>query len=148
MVTWESVASDGSQANERSAGASISGDGRFVAFFSDASNLVAGDANGTRDAFVHDRRHRGRERGERGTQASGFSTPPRISANGRFVAFAAFATNLVPGDTNGTLDVFVRDRLTGTTERASVASDGTTRTLAASSLTATARTSSSTARRE
>jgi len=123
-----SVASDGSQANERSAGASVSGDGRFVAFFSDASNLVPGDTAGTRDAFVHDRVTGVTELvsvASAGTRANGFSTPPRISANGRFVAFASFAANLVPGDTNGTLDVFVHDRVTGTTERVSVASDGT-----------------------
>ncbi len=51
--------------------------------------------------------------------------PSAISADGRFVAFSSFASNLVAGDTNGTWDVFVHDRQTGTTERVSVASDGT-----------------------
>jgi hypothetical protein len=58
-----------------------------------------------------------------GNDSSGFSVA--ISAGGRFVAFTSFASNLVPGDTNADSDVFVRDRVAGTTDRVSVASDGT-----------------------
>src|SRR5437660_1771357 len=59
-----------------------------------------------------------------GNQADGESSSPAISADGRFVAFVSFATNLVPSDSNGRGDVFVRDRLTQTTERVSVDSAG------------------------
>src|SRR5262249_50436746 len=59
-----------------------------------------------------------------GAQANSDSYGPSISADGRFVAFSSYATNLIPGDTNGVVDVFVRDRLNGTTERVSVDSVG------------------------
>src|SRR3954452_3268563 len=61
----------------------------------------------------------------RGKQGNSDSISPSISAGGRFVAFASDATNLVPGDTNGVTDIFVRDRLKGRTERVSVSSSGT-----------------------
>src|SRR5262245_10660255 len=60
-----------------------------------------------------------------GSQANGPSFSPAVSMDGRFVAFHSDATNLVPGDTNGVRDVFVRDLATGATTRVSVASDGT-----------------------
>ena len=60
-----------------------------------------------------------------GTQGNGYSITPSISADGRYVAFYSVASNLVPGDTNGTTDVFVYDRQTDTIERVSLASDGT-----------------------
>lgn len=112
-----SVATDGTEGNDASWAASMSADGRYVAFHSRASNLVHGDSNRDgddplkdRDVFVHDR-HRGitvlvsvdRE----GNQADGWSNAPSISADGRFIAFDSVATNMVPGDTNGTNDVFV-----------------------------------------
>src|SRR5206468_8005529 len=105
-----------------------SADGRLVAFHSDATNLVAGDTNGATDVFVHDRQTGTTERvsvPSGGTEGNGFSAGPALSADGRFVAFHNTATNLVAGDTNGKTDVFVHDRQTGTTERVSVASDGT-----------------------
>jgi Tol biopolymer transport system component len=127
-----SVASDGTQGNGGSPGfpdpISISADGRFVAFGSDATNLVSGDTNGVGDIFVHDRLTGVTERvsvGSDGTQSNDFSMAPSISADGSVVAFFSAASNLVSGDTNGTPDIFVHDRLTGETDRVSVKSDGT-----------------------
>ena len=122
-----SVASNGGQADSSSVNPAVSADGRFVAFESDASNLVGGDTNGLNDIFVHDRQTGTTERvsvATGGTEANGVSYTPAISADGRFVAFYSNATNLVGGDTNGTSDVFVHDRQTGTTERVSVATGG------------------------
>ena len=110
-------------------GPSISSDGRFVAFTSSTTNLVANDTNGYEDVFVRDRQTGITERvsvNNSGTQTSGsFSSRPSISPDGRFVAFWSAATNLVANDTNNTVDAFVRDRQTGTTERVSVSSSGT-----------------------
>jgi Tol biopolymer transport system component len=127
-----SVDTGGSQANGTSAELSISGDGRCVAFLSQASNLVAGDTNGTPDVFVHDRQTGTTERvsvATGGVQTNGasfmpFHFPPALSPDGRFVAFDSSAWNLVAGDTNGTPDIFVHDRRSGTTERVSVDSGG------------------------
>jgi Tol biopolymer transport system component len=108
-------------------GASISADGRFVAYFSFATNLVAGDTNSAPDVFVHDLVARTTERvsvGAAGAQANAGSTECSISASGRYVAFVSGATNLVAGDTNGWADVFVRDRVAKTTVRVSVDSSG------------------------
>jgi hypothetical protein len=106
----------------------VSADGRFVAFTSNASNLVAGDTNGRLDVFVRDRLLGFTERvsvASNGSQANeGRSEQSAMSADGRFVTFTSEAANLVPGDTNGTWDVFVRDRQLGTTERISVSSWG------------------------
>lgn len=106
---------------------SISADGRYVAFQSMALDLVPGDTNGTIDIFVHDR-DTATSRvsvASDGTEGNGMSWGPTISADGRHVAFASFASNLVPGDTKTSEDVFVHDRQTGTTERVSVNSAGT-----------------------
>ncbi len=111
-----SVDSGGAQGNNYSGyyGISISADGRFVAFHSDATNLVAGDTNGFSDVFVRDRLSGTTERvsvDSGGAQGiNGGSSSASISADGRFVAFDSYATNLVSGDTNGHRDVFVRDR--------------------------------------
>lgn len=118
-----SVANDGSQANGNSAFPAISGDGRFVAFQSDATNLVANDRNGRTDIFVRDRVAGTTER-LCGVEGNGASSHPSISDDGMLVAFASAASNLVPGDTNGFLDIFVCDRSTGTIERVSVSSSG------------------------
>ena len=123
-----SIASDGSQANRDSEAPSISSDGRIVAFISDATNLVAGDTNGAQDVFVHDLDTGITERvsvASAGTQANDDVFTLSLSANGRFVAFGSYATNLVAGDTNTVIDVFVHDRNTATTERVSVATAGT-----------------------
>jgi Tol biopolymer transport system component len=122
-----SVDSAGNEGNGYSYGPSLSADGRFVAFRSNASNLVPGDTNGTGDDFVYDRQTDTTERVSvdgSGNQGNGESIRPEISADGRFVAFRSFASNLVPGDTNGFPDIFVHDRQTGATERVSVDSAG------------------------
>lgn len=124
-----SVTSDGSQVAGSSDGwgLAISPDGRFVVFGSLASDLVPGDTNSCPDVFVRDRRNRTTERvsvGTGGTQGNSDSDMGRISDDGRYVAFESRASNLVPGDTNADWDVFVRDRIAGTTERVSVARSG------------------------
>ncbi len=122
-----SVSSTGAEANGTSYAPAISADGRFVAFRSDATNLVPGDTNGVSDAFVRDRMTGTTERvsvSSAGAEANGTSYAPAISADGRFVAFSSDATNLVGRDTNAAVDVFVHDRLTGTTKRVSVSSTG------------------------
>jgi Tol biopolymer transport system component len=121
-----SVASDGTQANNWSYGAVISADGRYVAFYSYATNLVNAEPHYYSDVYVHDRATHTTERvsvASDGTTGDSYSFSPSISADGRYVAFESYATNLVAGDTNGMEDVFVRDRLAGATERISV--DGT-----------------------
>jgi Tol biopolymer transport system component len=123
-----SVASGGAQANNYSDRPSISADGRYVAFFSEATNLVPADTNGRSDVFVHDRQTGQTSRvsvASEGTEATGHSYYASISADGRYVVFASVASNLVPNDTNGAIDVFVHDRQTGETSCVSVASDGT-----------------------
>jgi len=127
-TTRVSVASDGTQGNGGSYGPFISADGRYVAFPSQATNLVAGDSNGCEDIFVHDRETGQTTRvsvSSNGTQGDYASFYPTITADGRFVAFESWASNLVVDDTNGEIDVFVHDRITKVTTRFSVASDGT-----------------------
>jgi TolB protein len=122
-----SVGPGGVQANRDSAAGAISGDGRYVAFVSGATNLVPGDTNGVSDLFVRDTVANTTSRlslGPGGVQSNGFADGPSISADGRFVAFNSAATNLVAGDTNGVVDVFLRDRVAGTTRRISVGPGG------------------------
>ena len=122
-----SVGPGGAQANKQSYYTSMSSDGRFVALTSEASNLVPGDTNGAADIFVHDRTTGVTKRvsvGPGGRQANAKSGGPFLSANGRFVAFYSEATNLVAGDTNGAVDIFVHDRTTGVTKRVSVGQGG------------------------
>jgi Tol biopolymer transport system component len=121
------VSSEGTESNGWSWLAYISSDGFCAVFHSDASNLVLGDTNGLRDTFLHDRRS-----GETirvsvvsaDEQSNGASQWPSISADCRYVAFESNATNLVEGDTNGSVDTFVYDRATMTTTRVSVSSQG------------------------
>ena len=123
-----SVDSDEVEANADSYDASISSDGRFVAFESDATNLVAGDTNSTMDVFVRDLTGTTTVRvsvdSDEVVEGNNSSVDPSISADGRFVAFESYATNLVAGDTNGTYDVFTRDLTATTTVRVSVNSLG------------------------
>ena len=139
-----SVASDGSEGIGTSTYPDISADGRYVAFESEAFNLVPADTNGTAwtssfsappvsvpqtlDVFVHDRETGVTERvsvASDGAQGNGPSrrVDPAISDDGRYVAFQS-GSALVPGDTNGAVDIFVHDRETGATEWVSVSSDG------------------------
>ena len=122
-----SVDSAGVEANDASSIPTISSDGRFVAFHSFATNLVAGDTNSSSDVFVHDRQTGATTRvsvDSSGVEGNGNSFSPDISDDGRLVAFYSFATNLVTGDTNNAPDVFVHDLVSGVTERASVDSAG------------------------
>ncbi len=122
-----SVDSRGRQANGSSAGSSLDGSGRFVAFESLATDLVPGDTNRVSDVFVHDRQTGETTRvsvDSRGRQANGASSAPSLSADGRFVGFGSYGSNLVDGDTNQEIDVFVHDRQTGETTRVSVDSRG------------------------
>ncbi len=122
-LTLESVDSSENQGIGSSIYPSISSDGRFVAFWSYATNLVANDTNDSSDIFVHDRQTGTTERvsvNDSGNQANDSNSLPTISPDGRLVAFVSYATNLVADDTNGVQDVFVHDRQTGTTERVSV----------------------------
>jgi Tol biopolymer transport system component len=106
-------------------------DGRVLAWASNAAGLVPGDTNGLQDVFVHDRETGTTRRvsvSSAGAEANGESKRPSLSADGRFVAFESWATNLVPGAASG--GVFVHDLVTGTTERvgpggaASISADG------------------------
>ena len=122
-----SVDSAGAEAEESSFDASISADGRLVAFISNSGDLVSGDNNGDADAFVHDRETGVTSRvsvSDGGLQADAGSSRIAISPDGRLAAFSSRATNLVAGDTNDAGDVFVRDRTAGTTERISLDSAG------------------------
>jgi Tol biopolymer transport system component len=119
-------------ANSWSGEASVSANGRYVAFTSNATNLVRGDTNKLPDIFVHDMRTGRTARisvtstGKQGVgkRYSNGSNAPRISSDGRYVAFHSDMTNLVRGDTNGVFDIFVHDRATGKTQRVSVSSTG------------------------
>jgi len=127
MTIRVSVDSSGVEGNDSSLYSSISGDGRFVAFGSFATNLVPGDTNRKADVFVHDHQTGATTRvsvNSSGGQANNSSFVPSISADGRFVAFESDATNLVVDDTNGYCDVFRHDRQTGRTRRVSVDSSG------------------------
>ena len=125
-----SVSSAGEEGNYGSGGATVSADGRFVAFDSAASNLVPGDTNGNTDVFVHDTQTGVVERVSmawNGNEARDDSRCPSISADGRMVAFLSQAWNMFPGGANlGTPrdEVFVRDRQTGVTTRLTAAVDG------------------------
>ena len=118
-----SDAFDGSESDGNSYQPAISPDGGFVAFYSYATDLVTDDNNGMADLFLHDIAAGTTVRvsvssGE--AEANDESYFGRVSENGLFVSFYSYASNLVAGDTNGYVDVFVRDVTSGTTERVSV----------------------------
>jgi Ca2+-binding RTX toxin-like protein len=125
-----SIDSSGNPINGSSWNASISADGRYVAFLSDGINLVPDDNNdpSSHDVLVRDLQAGTTEKvsvTSSGQQASAPSGDyPSISADGRYVVFNYQADDLVPEDTNGDTDVFVRDLQAGTTELVSVSSSG------------------------
>ncbi|HMJ31064.1 MAG TPA: hypothetical protein VK512_20330, partial [Xanthobacteraceae bacterium] len=132
-ITRVSTNASGDQGNSASGDPSISADGRYVAFYSSASNLVPGDTNFLADVFVRDLQTGAITRvstnasgvqGNGGEHPSVSSWSPSISADGRYVAFDSYASNLVPGDTNGYADVFVRDLQTGAITRVSTNASG------------------------
>ena len=135
-----SVASDGTPANLPTKDPAISANGPFVAFESGASNLVPNDTNGTLDVFRHDVltgsttlvsvsmsgvSGNGSSEAEFGQSLGTAPEGPAIRADGRYIVFDSFASDLVPNDTNNRQDVFVRDMKNGVTTRLDVASDGT-----------------------
>ena len=106
----------------------VSFDGRYIAFYSLASNLVAGDTNSVADIFVRDRTLNTTTRvsiSSSGTQGNGESIYPDMSNDGRYVVFESEASNLIAGDVNNTRDVFIRDTVAGTTSIISLSSIGT-----------------------
>jgi Tol biopolymer transport system component len=127
-ISRVSVDSNGTQGNNGSLDPSISADGRYIAFRSFANNLVSGDTNNTSDIFVYDtvaNTTRIVSVDDNGTQGNDDSSRPSISADGRYVAFVSYASNLVSGDTNNASDIFVYDTVANTTRIVSVATDGT-----------------------
>ena len=124
-----SQSSGGTAANGNNLQSVLSADGRYIAFASDATNLVSSDTNVLRDIFLRDRTGGTTTRvsvATGGTQATGGdSRTPSLSSDGRYIAFASSATNLASGDTNGVSDIFVHDRTTTTTQRISVSTSGT-----------------------
>ncbi|NYB51955.1 MAG: PD40 domain-containing protein [Methanobacteriaceae archaeon] len=122
-----SVSSDGSQSNAASSNPSISADGRYIAFTSYADNLVPGDTNGFSDIFIRDNVLNTTIRASvsnTGEEGNGDSNEPAISVDGRYVTFTSNANNLVPGDTNGVSDIFLRDILLGINKRISITNTG------------------------
>ena len=122
-----STSSSNVQGTDDSYYGDISGDGRYVTFYSFASNLVAGDTNAAPDIFIKDRQTGQLTRASTSTTggvANGGSYFPSVSGNGRYVAYQSLASNLVSGDTNAQQDVFVYDRTTGSQRRVSVTAAG------------------------
>jgi Tol biopolymer transport system component len=115
------------ETNDDSGGAEITPNGRYVAFETRASNLVAGDTNGRIDGFVVDVARNTTtcvSVNDDGIIGNAESRSPIVSSNGRWVSFSSLATNLVAGDTNATSDSFIRDMRRGTIRRISVRNDG------------------------
>ncbi len=126
-LTRISVSSSGAEGDNDSYNSSISADGRYVAFYSKANNLVSGDTNEMYDVFVRDTVANTTQRisvSSSGVEGNYDSSQPAISADGRYVAFVSGADNLVSGDTNIDDDIFVRDIVANTTKRVSVSSSG------------------------
>lgn len=127
-TTRVSVGSNGNQSNGSSWQPSLSADGTKIAFESSASNLVSGDTNKVKDIFVRDLTTGTTTRvnvDNNGNQSNGEVDFPRLSGDGSKVAFDSYASNLVSGDTNGTVDVFVRDLTTNQLTYVNVSSNGT-----------------------
>ena len=113
--------------NSLSSGGSVSVDGHFIAFTSEADNLVANDTNGVRDVFVRDLANNSLALvsvATNGSVGNGPSSEPGMTPDGRFVVFCSLANNLTAGDANKVQDVFVRDFQNGMTTLVSVNSNG------------------------
>jgi len=127
-VSRVSVSSGGVQGNRLSFMSAISGDGRFVTFMSDASNLVPDDTNGCRDVFVHDLQTRETLRvsaSASGAQGDSDAYYPSISTDGRYVSYDDSSMNFIPGDGNGhATDVVLCDLQTRTLSLMGVNSAG------------------------
>ncbi|MFK5894082.1 MAG: hypothetical protein QM504_12745 [Pseudomonadota bacterium] len=122
-----SVDSSGAQANWESASASITPDGRYILFRSDANNLINNDTNNSTDIFLHDTSNGETKRvsiATGGGEANGPSLSPSMSSDARYIAFKSDATNLVAGDNNNKVDIFVHDTVKGETRRVSADSNG------------------------
>ncbi len=121
-----SPAPAGAVGNKASYAPEISGTGRYIVFASDATNLVAGDTNAKRDIFIRDTVAKTTRKVTKGLtgQSNGNSFTPKVSDDGRYVAFLSDATNLVTGDTNNVTDAFRADLSTGKIIRVSVGAAG------------------------
>ena len=127
QTTRVSVAGNGGEADRFSANPTLSDDGRYVAFWSRATNLVLGDTNGVNDIFLHDRQTGQTLRvsvASDGSQANDESLDPALSADGRWITFRSKARNLIPNDNNNARDVFLHDRDNGITTRLAMGPDG------------------------
>ena len=122
-----SLANGGFEANNFSWNHSISADGRYVVFESNADNLVPGDINNITDIFIRDLVNGTTEivsvNRDGNTLGTSLSRNPSISADGRYVTFDSFSNNLVADNITGR-NIFVRDLVNGTTEIVSISSDG------------------------
>lgn len=110
----------GRKANAGSSDPALSADGSTLAFTSSASNLLAGDTDSLADIYLFDVQDSTLELasiGASGSKGNGASSAAALSTDGRLVAFASAASNLVPGDDNGVADIFVRDRQDGSVQR-------------------------------
>lgn len=126
-TTRVSVDSNGSEGGASSTSPALSGDGNIVAFESSSINLVENDMNLMTDVFVHDRSSGATTRvsvDSNGVEGNGQSNRPAINGDGLIIVFQSRATNLVLNDTNTAEDIFAHDRLSGTTIRVSVNSQG------------------------
>lgn len=127
VTTMMSVTSSGEQTRFHVGASSISPDGTYVLLRGDDEIVPGEEDNDIDDLYLKDRVTGELERisvSSDGTHANAEGGRGAISEGGRYVSFSSGATNLVPGDTNGSWDVFVRDRLLGTTERVSISSTG------------------------
>ena len=123
LSSLQSLASTTMTGNSASTDPTISGDGSIVGFTSNATDLVAGDTNGSSDIFVFVdlKGTMGRiSAASDGTQGNANSTQPFMSSSGQYVVFSSLASNLVAGDTLGVQDIFLRDRFSDEVERISV----------------------------
>ena len=124
-TTRISVDSVGTEGNGLSSGAKISADGRYITYSSRATNLVAGDTNAAGDVFLYDTTTAITTRvsvSSAAVEGNGYSYGQAISDDGHYITYNSAATNLVAGDTNAADDVFLYDRIAGTTTRVSVSS--------------------------